>query len=167
MALQQAGAQLVSPDIASVSYNQADQKYYISWVDKNTIIIPDTFKIYVFSGNYTGLGQPIYDPFESVNGLQINAAINPQFTIGPKTYDLFNNVYSFAVEAFRTGKTPSTINISRRPYLNAPNNILLNLKQKDFDTCNYTLTLPGTNITDGIIVMVKNMRLYMELQLVH
>jgi gliding motility-associated-like protein len=153
MAMQQAGAQLVSPDIASVSYNQTDQKYYISWVDKNTTITPDTFKIYVFSG-YTGSGQPVYDPFESVNGLQITAAIDPQFTIGLKTYDLFNNVYSFAVEAFRTGKTPSTNNISRRPYLNAPNNILLNLKQKDFDTCNYTLTLTwnkyyGWNNSDG------------------
>jgi gliding motility-associated-like protein len=141
LVFQKTGAQLLSPNVTAVNFDTTDQKYHIKWDDNNKVIFPDTFKIYVFSGNYTGLGQPIYDPFLMVDGTQVEATIDPQFTVGTKTYDLFNNVYFFAVEAFKTGKTPSSDNLNRRPYVDAPNNILLNLKQSDFDTCNYSITI--------------------------
>jgi hypothetical protein len=127
LVFQKTGAQLLSPNVTAVNFDTTDQKYHIKWDDNNKVIFPDTFKIYVFSGNYTGLGQPIYDPFLMVDGTQVEATIDPQFTVGAKTYDLFNNVYFFAVEAFKTGKTPSSDNLNRRPYVDAPNNILLNL----------------------------------------
>ncbi len=134
MTIYKAGAQLQSPYLTSVSYDESTQKYDINWEDPFT---PDSFKIYVFSG-YTGT-KPNYIVLGTTSGLNIQYSVDTQFTIGGKTYNLFNNINFFAVEAFKTGYIASSGNLTRLPFKDAPSNILL--LKPDFDTCNYTIKL--------------------------
>jgi gliding motility-associated-like protein len=136
----QVKAQVQSPILTTISYKESLNKFVISWNDPNSFN-PDTFLISVYSGKNTPGGVRIYDEIGFTDGTTYSFEVNPQFTINGTTYDLFNKVYFFAVEAVKFPYKNSSDNKNRIPYVSEPSNVLLNLTQTDFDSCNYTITL--------------------------
>ncbi len=143
---------LNSPFIKSVSYNESDGKYIISWDTLTQTGVVDHYALYVFAG-YSGTN-PQYKFIKGKDNISTQLApieIDSIFTTVDNTISdtLDRQVCYFAIEAFSKGNTAhSSNNISQDPKNgNVPCNVLL---QGAFNLCSEQLQLKWNTLKNWV-----------------